>query len=110
KGGSSSPPKEPSMDSAVLDSVPEEAMTNLKLSSSSDQKAAKHVESGKSSLCRGSTSTSISDESTCSSFSSSMSKPHKSNDLRWEVIQAVRSKDGSLDLRHFRLLKKLGCG
>ncbi|EPS70092.1 hypothetical protein M569_04670, partial [Genlisea aurea] len=80
------------MDSTCLDSVPEEAMSNLKLSSSSDQKAAKHlkngsvdhVESRKSSLRRGSTSSSISDESTCSSLSSTMNKPHKSNDLRWE--------------------------
>ncbi|KAL0328574.1 UNVERIFIED_CONTAM: Serine/threonine-protein kinase D6PKL2 [Sesamum calycinum] len=68
------------------------------------------VESGKSSLCRGSTSTDVSDESTCSSLSSSANKPHKANDLRWEAIQAVRTKDGVLDLRHFRLLKKLGCG
>ncbi|KAK4439684.1 Serine/threonine-protein kinase D6PKL2 [Sesamum alatum] len=68
------------------------------------------VESGKSSLCRGSTSTDISDESTCSSLSSGANKPHKANDLRWEAIQVVRTKDGVLDLRHFRLLKKLGCG
>ncbi|KAL3821142.1 hypothetical protein ACJIZ3_007047 [Penstemon smallii] len=68
------------------------------------------VDSGKSSLCRGSTSTDVSDESTCSSFSSTVNKPHKANDLKWEAIQAVRLKDGALDLRHFRLLKKLGCG
>ncbi|KAL8469669.1 hypothetical protein ACS0TY_032498 [Phlomoides rotata] len=68
------------------------------------------VESGKSSLCRGSTSTDISDESTCSSLSSSVNRPHKANDIRWEAIQAIRTKDGVLDLRHFRLLKKLGCG
>ncbi|XP_051128697.1 serine/threonine-protein kinase D6PK-like [Andrographis paniculata] len=71
---------------------------------------AEFVESGKSSMCRASTSTDISDESTCSSLSSSVNKPHKANDLRWEAIQAVRAKDGALDLRHFRLLKKLGCG
>ena len=68
------------------------------------------VESGKSSMCRGSTSSDISDESTCSSFSSSISKPHKANDLRWEAIQAVRTRDGALGLGHFRLLKRLGCG
>ncbi|KAI3673886.1 hypothetical protein L6452_40016 [Arctium lappa] len=68
------------------------------------------VESGKSSMCRGSTSTDVSDESSCSSLSSSISKPHKSNDSRWEAIQAVRSKDGILGLSHFRLLKRLGCG
>lgn len=68
------------------------------------------MESGKSSLCRGSTSTDVSDESSCSSLSSSVSKPHKGNDLRWEAIRAVRPKDGTLNLKHFRLLKKLGCG
>ncbi|KAF5728522.1 D6 protein kinase like 2 [Tripterygium wilfordii] len=64
------------------------------------------VESGKSSMCRGSTSSDVSDESTCSSIS----KPHKANDLRWEAIQAVRAKDGVLGVSHFRLLKRLGCG
>ncbi|KAL5575807.1 hypothetical protein UlMin_017506 [Ulmus minor] len=68
------------------------------------------VESGKSSMCRGSTSSDVSDESTCSSFSSSINKPHKANDMRWEAIQAVRSRDGMLGLGHFRLLKRLGCG
>ncbi|KAJ8565041.1 hypothetical protein K7X08_001501 [Anisodus acutangulus] len=68
------------------------------------------VESGKSSMCRGSTSTDVSDESNFSHFSSSINKPHKTNDVRWEAIQAVRSKDGSLGLSHFRLLKRLGCG
>ncbi|KAI9123506.1 hypothetical protein K1719_004806 [Acacia pycnantha] len=68
------------------------------------------VESGKSSICRGSTSSDVSDESTCSSFSSSVNKPHKANDLRWEAIQAVRAKDGVMGLAHFRLLKRLGCG
>ncbi|XP_010530081.1 PREDICTED: serine/threonine-protein kinase D6PKL2 [Tarenaya hassleriana] len=69
-----------------------------------------YVESGKSSICRGSTSSDVSDESSCSSFSSSINKPHKANDLRWEAIQAVRARDGVLGLSHFRLLKRLGCG
>ncbi|KAK9152372.1 hypothetical protein Syun_010681 [Stephania yunnanensis] len=69
-----------------------------------------YVESGKSSMCRGSTSTDISDESSCSSMSSCVNKPHKSNDLRWEAIQAVRLRDGVLGVKHFRLLKRLGCG
>ncbi|KAK9689565.1 hypothetical protein RND81_09G067500 [Saponaria officinalis] len=68
------------------------------------------VESGKSSMCRGSTSSDVSDESTSSSFSSSVNKPHKSQDQRWEAIQAVRMRDGLLGLNHFRLLKRLGCG
>ncbi|GKV44569.1 hypothetical protein SLEP1_g51737 [Rubroshorea leprosula] len=68
------------------------------------------VESGKNSMCRGSTSSDFSDESTCSSFSSGINKPHKANDLRWEAIQAIRAKDGWLGLNHFRLLRRLGCG
>ncbi|KAK6785692.1 hypothetical protein RDI58_019147 [Solanum bulbocastanum] len=71
---------------------------------------ADFLESGKSSICRGSTGTDVSEESTSSSLSSSVNKPHKANDSRWEAIQTIRSKDGALDLRHFRLLKKLGSG
>ncbi|KAL2945034.1 Serine/threonine-protein kinase D6PKL2 [Bienertia sinuspersici] len=70
---------------------------------------AEFVESGKSSMCRASTSSDVSDESTCSSLSS-VNKPHKAQDLRWEAIQAVRARDGVLGLNHFRLLKRLGCG
>lgn len=45
------------------------------------------------------------------SFRSSLhSKPHKSNDIRWDAIQCVKAKDGELGLGHFRLLKKLGFG
>lgn len=69
-----------------------------------------YVESGKSSICRGSASTNVSDESTSSSFSGSVNKPHKANDLGWEAIQAVRARDGILGFSHFRLLKRLGCG
>ncbi|KAL6197795.1 hypothetical protein ACLB2K_027589 [Fragaria x ananassa] len=72
--------------------------------------AKNFVESGKSSMSRVSTSSDVSDESTCSSFSTSISKPHKANDLRWEAIQAVRARDGVMGLGHFRLLKRLGCG
>ncbi|KZV32885.1 hypothetical protein F511_01396 [Dorcoceras hygrometricum] len=68
------------------------------------------VESGKSSVCRESTSSNVSNESTCSSFSSSISKPHKANDIHWAAIQATRARDGILGLSHFRLLKRLGCG
>ncbi|KAJ0986914.1 hypothetical protein J5N97_005270 [Dioscorea zingiberensis] len=71
---------------------------------------ADYVESGKSSMCRASTSTDVSDESTCSSMSSSVNKPHKANDSRWEAIQVIRTRDGVLGLNHFRLLKRLGCG
>ncbi|XP_076908501.1 serine/threonine-protein kinase D6PK-like [Bidens hawaiensis] len=91
----------------------EKPLTGQKENTSASAKTSEKtelVESGKSSMCRGSTSTDVSDESSCSSLSSNMNKPHKSNDSRWEAIQAVRSKDGVLGLNHFRLLKRLGCG
>lgn len=69
-----------------------------------------HVGSGKSSICRGSTSSDVSDESSSSSFTTTVSKPHKGNDLRWDAVKAVRLRDGFLGLNHFRLLKRLGCG
>ncbi|KAK1406939.1 hypothetical protein QVD17_38548 [Tagetes erecta] len=86
-----------------------EASTSISTSGKTSEKTDV-AESGKSSMCRGSTSTDVSDESSCSSLSSNMNKPHKSNDSRWEAIQAVRLKDGVLGLTHFRLLKRLGCG
>ncbi|XP_010452257.1 PREDICTED: serine/threonine-protein kinase KIPK1-like [Camelina sativa] len=64
-----------------------------------------------------SSSTSISEEEqeqgnnimTRSSFGN---RPHMSKDVRWEAIQHIRAQHGlgSLGLRHFNLLKKLGCG
>ncbi|CAL9188744.1 unnamed protein product [Musa hybrid cultivar] len=77
---------------------------------SGSAKISDRIDSGKSSMCRASTSSDVSDDSTCSSISSSISKPHKANDSRWEAIQAMRARDGVLGLSHFRLLKKLGCG
>lgn len=40
----------------------------------------------------------------------SNSKPHKSNDMGWEAIQALRTRDGAVGLSHFKLLRRLGCG
>lgn len=70
------------------------------------------IESRKTSICRGSTGSDVSDESSSSSLSSTMYKPHKANDTRWEAIQVVRSqsRDGVLNVNNFRLLRRLGCG
>lgn len=68
------------------------------------------AESRKTSIYRGSTGSDVSDESSSSSFSSTVYKPHKANDTRWEAIQAVRSHVGMLGLNHFKLLRRLGCG
>lgn len=66
-------------------------------------------QSSKSSQGEYSTSTSMSDESNVSR-SSCGNRPHMSKDFRWEAIRHVRMQDGILSLRHFNLLKKLGCG
>ncbi|MBA0771418.1 hypothetical protein Gotri_019886 [Gossypium trilobum] len=56
-----------------------------------------------------SSSTSISDYSNLSR-SSCGNRPHMSKDVKWEAIRHVKIQDGILGLRHFNLLKKLGCG
>ncbi|XP_052168273.1 serine/threonine-protein kinase D6PK-like [Oryza glaberrima] len=86
------------------------SLTKVSGSTKVSDHAADIVGSGKSSVYRASAGSDVSDESTCSSMCSSASKPHKSNDSRWEAIQMVRTKEGSLGLGHFRLLKRLGCG
>ncbi|CAD5169821.1 unnamed protein product [Musa acuminata subsp. malaccensis] len=85
-------------------------IVSTKVSDGTSSLTADFVDSGKSSMCRPSTNSDISDESSCSSLSSSITKPHKTNDSRWEAIKMIRSRDGVLGLTHFRLLKKLGCG
>lgn len=70
-------------------------------------------EIGKSSPSRASSDlgeVSDSGESIHSCLSHALSKPHKANDSKWGAIQAVRAKEGTLGLNHFRLLKKLGSG
>lgn len=91
-------------DSSVSAKVSDGTGSLAKLSDRAD-----FVESGKSSM-RISSSSDVSDDSTSSSFSSSISKPHKANDSRWEAIQVVRARDGALGLSHFKLLRRLGCG
>lgn len=65
--------------------------------------------SSKSSQGEYSSSTSISDESNVSG-SSCGNRPHMSKDVRWEAIRHVRMQHGAMALKHFNLLKKLGCG
>ncbi|KAI4310527.1 hypothetical protein MLD38_035500 [Melastoma candidum] len=60
-------------------------------------------------FCSSTTITSLSNESNLSRSSWS-NKPHMSKAVGWEAIQQVRRQDRSLGLRHFNLLKKLGCG
>lgn len=56
-----------------------------------------------------STTSIISDDSN-GHGSSNGSRPHMSKDVRWEAIRHSQMQHGILSLRHFNLLKKLGCG
>ncbi|XWS73943.1 hypothetical protein CRYUN_Cryun02cG0172800 [Craigia yunnanensis] len=67
-------------------------------------------QSSKSSIGEYSSSTTTSEESNIRGSSWSGSRPHMSKDLRWEAIRSVQKQHGGLSLRHFKLLKKLGCG
>lgn len=67
------------------------------------------TQSSKGSPGECSSSTSISEESNISR-PSFCDRPHMSKDVRWEAIRHVRYQCGTLGLRHFNLLKKLGCG
>ncbi|XP_004494155.1 serine/threonine-protein kinase D6PKL1 [Cicer arietinum] len=66
-------------------------------------------QSSKSSQGEYSSSTSTSDESNTSG-SSCGTRPHMSKDVRWGAIRHAQMQHGVLGLRHFNLLKKLGCG
>ncbi|KAK1299603.1 Serine/threonine-protein kinase KIPK [Acorus calamus] len=67
-------------------------------------------DSSKSSIGEYSCSTSISDESNQSGSSSNGNRPHMSKDVRWEAIRRAEHQQGSLGLKHFKLIKRLGCG
>lgn len=89
----------------------EEASCIEKQPETGDINSSYDVESRKTSTVRESIDSDISDESSSSSLTSAMYKPHKANDIRWEAIQAIRSHvGGQLELKHFKLLRKLGCG
>ncbi|KAI4300438.1 hypothetical protein L6164_033818 [Bauhinia variegata] len=66
-------------------------------------------QSSKSSQGEYSSSTSTSDDSNVSG-STCGNRPHMSKDVRWEAIRHACMQHGVLGLRHFNLLKKLGCG
>ncbi|XP_008801239.2 serine/threonine-protein kinase D6PK-like [Phoenix dactylifera] len=55
-------------------------------------------------------STIISDGSSQSSSSSHCNRPHMSMDVRWEAIRHVLVQQGSIGLKNFELLRRLGSG
>ncbi|WOL02274.1 hypothetical protein Cni_G10993 [Canna indica] len=66
--------------------------------------------SSKSSIGDYSSSTSISEESHQSCASVKGCRPHMSKDVRWVAIRHNLIQQGSLGLKNFKLLKRLGCG
>ncbi|KVI09242.1 serine/threonine-protein kinase D6PK-like [Cynara cardunculus var. scolymus] len=67
-------------------------------------------QSSKSSLGECSSSTSFSCDSNLSGVNRSGCRPHMSKDLRWEAVYSAQKQHGSLHIRHFKLIKKLGGG
>ncbi|XP_059276883.1 protein kinase PINOID 2 [Lycium ferocissimum] len=53
---------------------------------------------------------SVSSTTELSFFSSNSHKPHKSNQVPWELIKRVRVESGRIGLEHFRLLRRVGGG
>lgn len=66
-------------------------------------------QSSKSSIGEYSSSTTFSEESNLSG-SHTGCRPHMSKDTKWDAIRHVQNQHGSLGLRHFKLLRKLGGG
>lgn len=67
-------------------------------------------QSSKSSIGDYSSTTSTSEESSLSGSGRSGKRPHMSRDLRWEAIHHVQKQHGTLGLRHFKLLRRIGSG
>ncbi|KAK9678118.1 hypothetical protein RND81_11G189000 [Saponaria officinalis] len=78
-------------------------------SNSKSRDKTEFTQSSKSSPDECSSSNSVSEESNVSR-PSFCDRPHMSKDVRWEAIRHVRFQHGTLGLRNFSLLKKLGCG
>nr|XP_043611646.1 serine/threonine-protein kinase KIPK2-like [Erigeron canadensis] len=67
------------------------------------------TQSSNSSICEYSSSTSVSEERNLSGCII-INRPHMSKDIRWQAIHHMLNQYGFLGLKHFNLLKKLGCG
>ncbi|XP_008788354.2 serine/threonine-protein kinase D6PKL1 isoform X2 [Phoenix dactylifera] len=77
---------------------------------SSSREKGEFSQSSKSSIGDYSSSTSISEESHHSVSSSNGSRPHMSKDVRWVAVHHIMMQQGSLGLKNFKLLRRLGCG
>lgn len=81
-----------------------------KSGSSKSREKGQLSQSSKSNVGDFGSSTIISDGSSQSSSSSHGSRPHMSMDVRWEAIRHVLVQQGSIGLKNFELLKRLGSG
>lgn len=99
---------EPGLTSTELEDPKENQNNNTETSVAYSENRGAH-ESTKSSLCSDHSEESM-DRSSTTTTTSAITKPHKSNDPRWEAIQLVRARYGPLGLAHFRLLKQVGSG
>ncbi|KAK9061601.1 hypothetical protein SSX86_018783 [Deinandra increscens subsp. villosa] len=96
----------------VVDEVqPDLVETKKKPSTKADEKSksrekGEFSQSSKSSVGECSSSTSFS----CDSNVSSVSRPHMSKDFRWEAVYKAQKQYGNLNIRNFKLIKKIGGG
>ncbi|CAH1437861.1 unnamed protein product [Lactuca virosa] len=78
--------------------------------SRSKEKGEFSQSSKSSSLGECSSSTSFSCDSNISHFSRNSCRPHMSKDSRWEAVLCAQKHHGSLNLKNFKLIKKIGGG
>jgi protein-serine/threonine kinase len=99
---------EPGLTSTNLEDPKENQNSNTETNLAHSENCGAN-ESAKSSLCSDLSKESM-DRTSTTTTTSSITKPHKSNDPRWEAIQLVRARYGPLGLAHFRLLRQVGSG
>ncbi|KAF3795436.1 Serine/threonine-protein kinase [Nymphaea thermarum] len=83
---------------------------STKIEHSKTKEKGECSQSSLSSIGEYSSSSGNSDESSTSISSSHGNRPHMSKDSRWAAIRLVEMHHGILGLRHFKLVKRLGCG
>ncbi|XP_031499939.1 serine/threonine-protein kinase D6PK-like [Nymphaea colorata] len=83
---------------------------STKIDHSKTKEKGECSQSSLSSIGEYSSSSGNSDESSTSISSSHGNRPHMSKDSRWAAIRLVEMHHGILGLRHFKLVKRLGCG
>lgn len=89
---------------------PNSVVNKINEKSRSKEKGEISQSSKSSSLGECSSSTSFSCDSNISNFSRNSCRPHMSKDSRWEAVLCAQKHHGSLNLKNFKLIKKIGGG